>query len=351
MRKTGLSRRLILLTAGLGWVASGCGWAAAVAESGRARLELNWPTPNTAWIAGRTAADYLQATVSGDPASGGFGCVRDDGEKFHEGIDLKPVARDAAGEPTDKVFAMLAGVVRYINDRPEQSNYGRYVVLEHPDVTPAIYTLYAHLRMVAPGLVAGARLSPGAVLGVMGHTADGEAIPATRAHLHFEMGLRVTEDFQPWYGRQKFDSPNPHGVWNGLNLMGVDPLDFLEKFRARRVNNFADYFAQLRPAVKLRIATKSVPNFTQRYPSLLTHATVGAVSGWEIWFNATGLPFRFTPLVASEVVDLAPGVARIIETDDAGLAACPCRQLIVTTAGKKSPGKDLAVVLAQLFGG
>src|SRR5476651_981681 len=98
------------------------------------RLEMDWPTPNPAWIEGRPRAEFLQATASGEPESGGFGCVRSGGEQFHEGIDLKPVTRDKAGEPADKVFAVLPGIVRYVNEKAGDSNYGRYLVLEHPGV-------------------------------------------------------------------------------------------------------------------------------------------------------------------------------------------------------------------------
>ncbi len=330
------------------WVLTGCAIVNAAESEGR--ISLDWPTPNTAWLAGRPAADYLQATVSGEPESGAFGCVRTEGTQFHEGIDLKPVARDLEGEPTDPIFAMLPGVVRYINERPADSNYGRYVVLEHPDTVPAIYTLYAHLRSVAPGLAPGVRISGGQRLGLMGHTSDDDSIPAGRAHLHFEIGLRVTDNFQPWYDRQKYPAPNAHGLWNGLNLMGFDPLDFLNQFRAHQVDNFSDYFARLRPAVRIRIATQAVPDFIRRYPSLLTHASANPAAGWEVAVNATALPFRWTPLTEADMAGYKTGEMRIVATDARELDACRCKSLVVLRAGEPVPGKDLETVLAQLFG-
>ena len=48
------------------------------------------------------------------------------------------------------------------------------------------------------------------------------AIPRDRAHLHYEIGFMMTQAFQPWYTWRKFGSPNEHGVWNGMNLMGID---------------------------------------------------------------------------------------------------------------------------------
>ncbi len=317
-----------------------------------ASFEIVWPTPNTAWIERRPVADFLQATVSGDPASGGFGCVRENGAQFHEGIDLKPVARDKAGEPADKIFAALPGIVRYVNERAADSNYGRYIVIEHPGVTPAICTLYAHLRSVAPGIAPGTNVALGQTIAVMGRSEGGSGIPKERAHLHFEMGLRVTDNFQRWYDRQKFGSPNDHGAWHGYNLMGFDPLDFLDKYRARQINDLAGYFAQMTPVVRVRVATRSAPDFVARYPSLLTRPappSAAAIAGWDIECNATGLPFRWTPLAAADVLGWREGETRVMSTDDPALAACHCKTLVVTRAGKKSPGRDLETMLQQLF--
>ncbi len=114
------------------------------------RLDLGWPTPNPAWADGKGIEAFIQPTVSGDPQSGCFGCVRDNGFQFHEGLDLKPVARDRRGEPEDEVFAVLPGIVRHVNLRPGESSYGRYIVVEHTGVTPSVYSLYAHLARVMP---------------------------------------------------------------------------------------------------------------------------------------------------------------------------------------------------------
>src|SRR5205085_1919765 len=121
-----------------------------------------------------------------------FGGVRSGGARFHEGIDIKCVSRDRAGEPLDNVFAAMNGVVRYINASAGDSNYGRYIVLEHTEVAPAVYTLYAHLARIAPNLRPGDRVTAGQVIATMGHSSGALPIPKDRAHLHFEIGLAVT---------------------------------------------------------------------------------------------------------------------------------------------------------------
>ncbi|MEX2044310.1 MAG: M23 family metallopeptidase, partial [Opitutus sp.] len=209
------------------------------------RLELVWPTPGMAWAEGRPPSSFLQHAGSGDPDSGGYGGVRDGGAQFHEGIDIKPVARNRSGEPLDPVFAVMAGVVRHVNPVAGGSSYGRYIVMEHPDQSPAVYTLYAHLARISPEVRVGGALASGAVLGTMGHSAGGYVIPRNRAHLHFEIGVVLTRDFQSWYDRQGFGSRNEHGMWNGMNLMGLDPLDFFNAWRDRRIHSVQDYLNQL----------------------------------------------------------------------------------------------------------
>jgi peptidoglycan LD-endopeptidase LytH len=325
----------------------GCALSAAAAD----RFPLVWPTPNTAWAEGKAPAQWLQHAGSGDPASGGFGGVRSSGTQFHEGLDIKPVSRDRRGEPLDSVFAAMPGVVRHVSSSPGNSSYGRYVVLEHPELTPAIYTLYAHLARIAPDIKPGASVSAGHVLGTMGHSSGSYMIPVDRSHLHFEIGVMVTRDFQAWYNRRKFGSRNEHGVWNGMNLLGLDPLEFFNHWRAGKIQTPLDFFRQLEPAVKLRVATLRKPDFVNRYPALLTRPLpLGPVAGWEIHFSWTGLPFAWTPLSADEVAGLPAERPQIIEVNRALERRERSKTLAVARRGNWTVGKDLQPVLQLLFG-
>lgn len=322
-----------------------CGSSSAFAQ----RVEISWPTPSTAWERGRDYEEWVQPTVSGEPRSGLWGSVRSNGTQFHEGLDIKPVARDARGEPRDQVTAAMDGVVRNISSRPGDSNYGRYVVLEHPGVTPAVYTLYAHLARIEPGLAEGMTVKRGQSLGLMGHSSNGN-IPKERSHLHFEIGLMLTENFASWYSWKKFGSPNRQGIWNGMNLMGIDPRDFLNEWRKRRVDNFAQYFASLNSAVRLRVATTRVPDFIRRYPALLRKPIDGLVGGWEVQCDVTGLPFAWTPLSMAQVAGMRPGSVEIVAVDTPALRSFRGKSLVKTRGGRHSPGPDLTTMLQLVFG-
>lgn len=321
--------------------------SAAAAE----RFQLVWPTPNPAWADGKPPAQWLQHAGSGDPETGGFGGVRSGGSQFHEGLDIRPVTRDRRGEPQDDVFAAMAGVVRHVSASAGDSSYGRYVVLEHPGLTPAVYSLYAHLARIAPGLKAGQEVTAGQVLGTIGHSSGGYMIPVDRSHLHFEIGVMVTRNFESWYAKRRFGSRNDHGVWNGMNLMGIDPLAFFNEWRAGRIATVQDFFNRMEPVVRVRIATLRVPDFVTRYPSLVTKPMpMGPIAGWEIQFNWTGLPFAWTPLTSAEVAGLAPEQPRIVEVNAALEKRERSKKLAVPRRGSWSVGKDLEIVLQQLFG-
>lgn len=320
-----------------------------LAPVARAKIDLVFPTPQKTWTTGRID-EFIQPTVSGDPESGLFGCVRTGGTQFHEGLDIKPTSRDRRGEPADPVFAAMDGVVKHVATSPGSSNYGRYIVLEHPGQTPAVYTLYAHLAAIQAGVRPGVRVEKGQTIGLMGRSSSGGGIPKERGHLHFEIGLRATDSFENWYAARRFGNRNEHGDFNGMNLMGIDPLDFLRQWRAGRVDSFQEYFDKLRPAVTVRVATTRVPDFIRRYPALLRKPINGLVAGWEVACNATGLPFAWTPLSASEVRGMRMNEVRIEEFDNPVLRAHRCKDLVRFRGGKPTPDGDLRTMIELVFG-
>lgn len=331
------------------------GWLLALAPAclgaAEPRLELTWPTPNTAYVEGKPIETYVQATASGVPESGLFGCARSGGTQFHEGLDLKPVKRDARGESLDDIFAAMPGVVRHINARAGDSNYGRYIVIEHTDVQPPVYSLYAHLSAVLPGLKVGDVVKSGQVIATMGRSSGGGTIPRERAHLHFEIGLMATRQFQSWYTWKKFGSRNEQGLYNGMNLMGLDALDFFNQFRSQRVAGFMDYFAQIPAVARVRISTKIVPDLVQRYPQLLTtEVPATGVAGWEIKVSATGLPFSWKPLMATDVLGYRANAVRLSEVDAEAVRRCRCKSIAVLKRGQYLPGRDLETMLQLVLG-
>lgn len=317
-------------------------------ETGLAPL---WPTPGTAFTDGRPYADFVQATASGEPESALFGCVRNNGNRFHEALDIAPVLPRRKGEATDPVTAIHDGTVAHISKVAGNSSYGRYVVIEHDGLVPAIYSLYAHLASIPDNLAVGDRVTAGAILGVMGRSAAGYTIPRSRAHLHLEIGLRLSDGFQSWYDRQAYTSPNFHGAYNGINLVGMDPLAYFRAFRDHEAASTLDYFNRIRPAVLLHVRSLMVPDFLRRYPSLLLEGSPEeARQGWEVALSAWGMPISFRALQEGELRGVASeGQISVVAVDQEQLKKFDCRDLVVTRGGRVLLGDGSRRIMELLF--
>ncbi len=272
-----------------------------VSVAGAAPL-LDYPTANRAITSGESEEfyQYVDRYFGGEksqPWQGGqFGYVRTprviDGNvvytRMHEGIDIKPLNRDADGHPTDPILASAAGTVAYVNDSPGGSNYGRYVVVTHRAAGSDYYTLYAHLASVA--VEAGDAVEQGQTLGIMGYS--GRGLDRTRAHVHFEFALMMSEHFNGWHAEVYRPGINPHGNFNGQNLAGINPAELLVAAAAEPDTFSLEDFLRSQP-IHYKIAIPASPSFTlhERYPWMLEGDDSDA-RAWEVGFTQYGAPVR-----------------------------------------------------------
>lgn len=314
-------------------------------------LKLYWPTEDQSFFYGEASEKFLQCTGTGNPQSGSFGCVRNEGRKFHEGIDIKSKKRNRQNQPTDRILSVLPGKVVYVNYASENSEYGKYVVIEHPIIEPRIYTLYAHLSKIDDHVRPGACLKSGDFIGIMGNTSNTGAIPKNRAHLHFEMGMMANSNFQEWYNDQKFSTKNRHSAWNGMNLIGFDPLDFYTELQNGKTKNVGSYLKSLPSAFKVRIYTRSIPDFIQRYPSLVeTNFNPKNIKGWDINFTWYGLPIKWTPIYTAWSPKTKEGDISILEYNATLIKQNPAKKYIILSANKQPRfGNDFKKLSNLLF--
>lgn len=147
-------------------------------------------------------------------------------DQLHAGMDF--IA--SAGSP---VLAPVAGVVDFLSSNAgtrigadqaragqagqvrQMGGYGNAVVLRHDTAVPGLprpfYTSYNHLSAVAPGIVPGARVEAGTLLGQVGNTTNGQ-FPGMGAHLHMEL-RRV-----PFPGSYERDTVDPNLLWSAVGI-------------------------------------------------------------------------------------------------------------------------------------
>ena len=296
------------------------------------------PTANRALFEKDGGERFFVGTVGKPWTSGCFGCVRSDGWQMHEGLDIRCLERDKRGEPIDPVMATADGTVVYFNSKPSLSNYGNYVVLRHVVDGLEIYSLYAHLSRVRSGLKIGQPVKAGETIAIMGHTTNTrEPITKDRAHVHFELNLFVNDRFASWYKKTFPTERNDHGIWNGQNLLGLDPqLVLLGEHSEGAKFSLLDFVRGQTALCRVLVRKTDFP-WLKRYAMLVRPnptAEKEGVAGYEIALNFNAVAFELIPRAASEINPEKIGANgkrtfELLSVNEAEYHKNPCRRLVV----------------------
>jgi murein DD-endopeptidase MepM/ murein hydrolase activator NlpD len=211
--------------------------------------------------------------------------------KFHEGLDIAPVSRDKNDEPLDTVRSIAHGKVVHTSANPRHSSYGSYVVVEHDWGYGRFYSLYAHLRKITAAK--GAKVGPGSPLGVLGYTGPG--LDRTRAHVHLELNLILDSRFERWHDKNFSDS-NYHGMYNGLNLIGIDIAGLYLAHQREPNITIPQFMARMTPYFKVTVPRQGTIQVLDNYRFLARDmATARGKPSWEITLSASGVPLAIAP--------------------------------------------------------
>ena len=300
-----------------------------------AQEPFHFPTANHLLFEPGKELDFFAPTAPDKPwTSGSFGCVRNNGTRLHEGLDIRHLQADKHGEPADPIMATADGTVVYFSTRPSLSNYGNYLVIRHMVEGIEIYSLYAHLSAVRPGLKIGDAVKAGDVIATMGRTSNAETILKERAHVHFELNMLVNDRFATWFKKNSTER-NDHGEWNGQNLNGLDPRDILLAEHADGAKfSLLNYLRSQTELCRVLVRATSFP-YLKRYPMLVLpnpKAEREGVAGYEITLNFNGVAFVLMPRAASEIKSAAR--FQLLSVNEAEQRANPCDHLVVKRSGR-----------------
>jgi murein DD-endopeptidase MepM/ murein hydrolase activator NlpD len=267
-------------------------------------LDLVLPTDNDALFSGDGPAfyQYVERNYNGvksTPWQGGqYGFVRDPigsaggmvYTRFHEGIDIRPLHRDANGEPLDEVRAIADGKVVHTNLVPGYSNYGKYVVVEHRWDGSNYYSLYGHLSSIA--VHSGDAVKRGQAIATMGYT--GVGINRERAHVHLELDLMFSQQFEAWHNAFFRNDPNHNGIYNGLNLAGLDVARLYLALRKSPTLTIPEFLNDEETFYKVTLPKSRHFDLPRLYPWLLAGKR-NEKSSWEVSFARSGVPLKIEP--------------------------------------------------------
>ena len=284
-------------------------------------LVLALPTENTALLRGDGPAFYQYTDRAIRPGfdmpwmGGRYGFVRNGVQtswgilypRFHEGIDIRPMARSARGEPLDVVRSIADGIVVHTNHTSRYSSYGKYVVVEHWWHGSSFYSLYAHLNAIH--VEPEQPIVRGTPLGLLGYTGTG--INRRRAHVHLEVNLLLNRGFQACYDTYFPDEENHHGLFNGLNMAGVDVSKLYLRSAEDPSYSVQQLLEETQGFFRVSVPAAGMLDILWRYP-WLSPALRGwlpefgappdlAVS-WQITFSQSGIPLRIE--ASEEVVEV-----------------------------------------------
>jgi murein DD-endopeptidase MepM/ murein hydrolase activator NlpD len=265
-------------------------------------VDLVLPTDNDALFSGGGAAfyQYIERNFKGvksTPWEGGqYGFVRDPTDtaggvvytRFHEGIDIRPQRRDVRGEPLDEVRAIADGKVVHVNSVPGYSNYGKYTVIEHRWGGSNYYSLYGHLSSIA--VHPGDTVKRGQRIAVMGYTGTG--LNRERAHLHLELNLMLSPEFESWYNAFFRNDPNHNGIYNGMNLAGLDIARLYVALHKNPSLTIPEFLGREETFYKVTVPKARHFELPKLYSWMLTTGSRNEKSSWEVSFAQSGVPLR-----------------------------------------------------------
>jgi murein DD-endopeptidase MepM/ murein hydrolase activator NlpD len=267
-------------------------------------LNLILPTDNDALFSGGGGAfyQYIERNYKGvksTPWEGGqYGFVRDPIDtaggvvytRFHEGIDIRPLHRDEHGEPLDEVRAISDGKVVHANSVASYSNYGKYIVIEHRWGGSNYYSLYGHLSSIA--VHPGETVKRGQPIAVMGYTGTG--LNRERAHLHLELNLMFSHEFEAWYNAFFRNDPNHNGIYNGMNLLGLDIARLYLALHKNPSLTIPEFLGREETFYKVTLPKSRHFELPKLYPWMLATGR-NEKSSWEVSFAQSGVPLRVEP--------------------------------------------------------
>src|SRR5438045_6373979 len=273
-----------------------------MAQTERAVLDRVLPTDNDALFSGGGPAfyQYIERDFKGvksTPWEGGqYGFVRDPIEtsagivytRFHEGIDIKPLRRDARNEPLDDGRAIADGKVVHTNLVPGYSNYGKYIVIEHRWAGSNSDSLDGHLSSIA--VQPGDSVQRGQRMAFMGST--GVGLNQARAHLHLELNLMFSHRFEAWHDAFFKNDPNHNGIYNGINLAGLDIARLYLALHKNPSLTIPDFLNGEETFYKVTLPKSSHFELPKLYPWMLAGSSRSEKSSWEVSFARSGLPLK-----------------------------------------------------------
>jgi hypothetical protein len=107
-----------------------------------------------------------------------------------------------------------------------------------------------------------------------------------------ELNLLLNTHFEGWHEAVFPNEVNHHGIYNGINLAGLDLPRLILALESDSTLTIAKFLGREVPFYKVLIP--NTPNFElpRRYPWMMAGLPNEKPAAWEVSFAASGLPLR-----------------------------------------------------------
>ena len=130
----------------------------------------------------------------------------------------------------------------------------------------------------------------GQPIAVMGYTGTG--LNQARAHLHLELNLILSHRFEAWHNASFKNDPNHNGIYNGLNLVGLDIARLYLRVAQEPFAYDSPVSQSEETFYKVTLPKSSHFELPKLYPWMLTGGGRNEKSSWEVSFARSGLPLK-----------------------------------------------------------
>jgi hypothetical protein len=127
-------------------------------------------------------------------------------------------------------------------------------------------------------------------IAVMGYTGTG--LNRERAHLHLELDLMLSHEFDSWYNAFFRNDPNHNGIYNGMNLAGLDVARLYLALDKNPSLTIPEFLAREEAFYKVTVPKSGHFELPKLYPWMLTTGSRNEKSSWEVSFAQSGVPLR-----------------------------------------------------------
>jgi hypothetical protein len=175
----------------------------------------------------------------------------------------------------------------------------------------------------------------GQQIAVMGYT--GAGINRERAHLHLELNLMLNHKFQEWYNSFLHENdPNHHGIYNGINLVGLNIAQLYLKLRENPSLTIPRFLGEEEIFYKVALPKSRHFELPNLYPWMVSETA--EARSWTVSFARSGLPLKIEPselkVKEPEIVYVKPSSLNASYLTD-GIATGPTTHAHLTEHGKQ----------------